>query len=101
MKEDIVFRLPPVMEKEIRVLVESGDYSSEAEVIRDAFRVFLEFNPEKRMLIARELYKKESISLTRGAEIAGLDIERFKEFLKNTGIRVKTYSGTKEEMEKI
>lgn len=99
MKEDIGFELPSSIKREINILVESGVYSSKAEVIEEAFRIFLEFSPEKRMLIARELYNKEYISLTRAAELAGLDIERFKEFLKNTGTKIKTYSGTREEME--
>jgi len=93
------FELPSNIKREIKILVESGAYSSKAEVIEEAFRIFLEFSPEKRMLIAKELYNKEYISLTRAAELAGLDIERFKEFLKSTGIKIKTYSGTKKEME--
>ena len=40
------------------------------------------------------------VSLTRAAEIAGIDFERFKEVLKDRGVRLRTYSGTKKEMEK-
>ncbi|MCK4491640.1 MAG: UPF0175 family protein, partial [Candidatus Altiarchaeales archaeon] len=53
-----------------------------------------------RMLIAIELYKTGKASLTRAAEIAGIDFERFKEILKDRGVKLKTYSGTKKEMEK-
>ncbi|MFB6114916.1 MAG: type II toxin-antitoxin system ParD family antitoxin, partial [Candidatus Nanohalobium sp.] len=41
------FSLPEVMRDEIDVLVESGEYSSKSDVMRDAFREFLRNNPEK------------------------------------------------------
>ena len=92
--------LTPMMNEEMEVLVRSGEYTSKSDVMKDAFRVFLENKPDKRMLIAIELYKTGRVSLTRAAEIAGIDFERFKEILKDRGIRLRTYSGTKKEMEK-
>ena len=92
--------LTPMMNEEMEVLVKSGGYTSRNDVIKDAFRVFLENKPDKRMLIAIELYKTGKVSLTRAAEIAGIDFERVKEILKDRGVKLKTYSGTKKEMEK-
>jgi len=92
--------LTPMMNEEMEVLVRSGEYASRSDVIKDAFRVFLENKPDKRVLIAIELYKMGRVSLTRAAEIAGIDFERFKEVLKDRGVRLRTYSGTKKEMEK-
>lgn len=93
------FSLPPMMKEEIGALLESGEYSSKSDIVRDAFRTFLENKPDKRILIAVELYKKEKVSLTRAAEIAGMDLESFKEVLRDRGISLRTYSGTEEEME--
>ncbi len=92
--------LTPMMNEEMEVLVKSGGYTSRNDVIKDALRVFLKNKPNKRKLIAIELYKTGKASLTRAAEIAGIDFERFKEILKDRGVKLKTYSGTKKEMEK-
>lgn len=35
-----------------------------------------------------ELYKRKEVSLSRAAEICGLDIENFKELLKERGIKI-------------
>lgn len=90
--------LTPLMAKEMKALVKTGRYSSRSDLIRDAFRVYLENKPSTKIAIAIELYKEEKISLTRAAEIAGLDIEGFKEILKDREIKLKTYTGTHKEM---
>ncbi len=83
--------LPELMDNEINALVESGEYSSKSDVIRDAFRTFMRKNHEKKIRVAIELYKEEKVSLMRAAEIAEMDSESFKEELKDRGITVKTY----------
>ncbi len=89
--ESISISVPRVMKSEIEALVESGEYSSRSDVIRDAFRTFMRMNPEKKINAAVELYKKEKVSLTRAAEIADMDIESFKQELKDRGLTVTTY----------
>lgn len=89
--KSISISLPELMDNEIKALVESGEYSSKSDVIRDAFRTFLRANREKKIRVAIELYKEEKISLMRGAEIAEMDSESFKEELKKRDITVKTY----------
>lgn len=93
------FSLTPIMKEGIGALLKSGEYSSKSDIIRDAFRVFLENKPDKRMLIAVELYRKGKVSLTRAAELAGLNVEGFKEILKDRGVKLRTYTGTKKEMD--
>lgn len=83
--------LPELMDDEIDALVESGEYSSKSDVIRDAFRTFMRKNHKKKIRVAIELYKEEKVSLMRAAEIAEMDSESFKEELKDRGITVKTY----------
>lgn len=89
--KSISISLPELMDNEIKALVESGEYSSKSDVIRDAFRTFMRINREKKIRVAIELYKKGKISLMRGAEIAEMDSENFKQELKKRDIAVKTY----------
>ncbi|MFP4001844.1 MAG: UPF0175 family protein [Thermoplasmata archaeon] len=89
--KSVSISLPELMDDEIDALVESGEYSSKSDVIRDAFRTFMRKNHKKKIRVAIELYKEEKVSLMRGAEIAEMDSESFKEELKDRGITVKTY----------
>ncbi len=91
--------LPPAMNEEIEVLVESGEYASRSDLVKDAFRVFLENKPEKKTLIGIEMYRRGRVSLVRAAEIAGMDFESFKEVLVDRGIRIRTASPTEKELE--
>ena len=91
--------LPPAMNEEIEVLVESGEYTSRSDVLKAAFRVFLENKPEKRTLIGIEMYRRGRVSLIRAAEIAGMNFESFKEVLADRGIRIRTASPTEKELE--
>ena len=90
--------LPPAMNDEIDVLVESGEYASRSDLLKDAFRVFLENKPEKKTLIGIEMYRRGRVSLVRAAEIAGMDFESFKEVLVDRGIRIRTASPTEKEL---
>ncbi len=88
------------MKDEINALVKSGIYSSKSDVAKDAFRCLLEHRPELKINAAIEMYKGERVSLGRAAEIAGLALLEFKDVLKERCIKIITYTGTKEEMEK-
>ncbi|MBA7516874.1 hypothetical protein ES705_08923 [subsurface metagenome] len=92
-------RLPAAMNEEIEVLMESGEYASKSDLLKDAFRVFLENKPEKKTLIGIEMYRRGRVSLARAAEIAGMDFESFKEVLTDRGISIRTASPTKKELE--
>ena len=82
------FSLPPIMEMEIESLVRSGYYSSKSDVMKDAFRVFLETRSQLKVAAAIELYKMEKVSLGKAAEIAGMSVEEFKEVLMDRGIKI-------------
>ena len=81
-----------------RVLVPKY-YNSTDNLIEDAFRALLNLKPGLKVEIAIELYFKEEVSLSRAAEIAGMDIEGFKEILKMRGLKVTSYIGSKEDIE--
>ena len=95
------FSIPELMKDEIDALIDSGEYTSRSDVMRDAFRTFLRKNPEKRIRITINLYKEGKISLMRASDIAEMDLESFKEELKERGIKVETRKGSKEEKEAV
>jgi predicted HTH domain antitoxin len=75
-----------MIEMQIDALVEAGYYPSKFDITRNAFRVLLETRSDLKVASAVELYKMEKISLSRGAEIAGVSLEEFKEILADRGI---------------
>jgi len=81
-----------------RVLVPKY-YNSIDNLIEDAFRALLNSKPGLKVEIAIELYFNEEVSLSGAAEIAGMDIEGFKELLKMRGLKVTSYIGSKEDIE--
>ncbi|MEN4018381.1 MAG: UPF0175 family protein [Methanobacterium sp.] len=77
-----------VLSKLEEILVGTGKYTSKKEFIEDALRALLRAKPELKRDVAIELYKKGEVSLSRAAEICGLNIEDFKEVLKERGIKI-------------
>ncbi|MEA3345789.1 MAG: UPF0175 family protein [Chloroflexota bacterium] len=71
---------------ELDVLVERGIYEDKAALLKDAMRSLLRSKPELRAQLAVELYRRGKVSLSRAAEIGGMDIESFKELLREAGI---------------
>lgn len=82
-----------------RVLVPKY-YKSVDNLMEDAFRALLNLKPGLKVEIAIELYLREDVSLSRAAEIAGMSIDSFKDMLKGRGLKVSSYIGSKEDIEK-
>ena len=74
-------------------------YKSNNDLIADAYRALLNLKPGLRVEIAMELYLREEVSLSKAAEIGGMDMESFKEILKARGVTVRSYIGSSEEIE--
>jgi len=74
-------------------------YNSRDALVDDAFRALLNLKPGLKLEVAVELYLKGDMSLSKAAEIAGMDIESFKEMLEIRGFKLSSYIGTKEEIE--
>ena len=81
-----------------RVLVPKY-YKSVDNLIEDAFRALLNLKPGLKVEMAIELYLKEDISLSRAAEMAGMDMDCFKDILKVRGLKVSSYIGSNEDIE--
>lgn len=82
------------------LLVDMGRYPSKEELREDALRALLRAKPELRRDMAIELYKKEKVSLSRAAEICGVNIEDFRELLKEKGIEIPVPDVSSDEMDK-
>ncbi|MDI6891096.1 MAG: UPF0175 family protein [Thermodesulfovibrionales bacterium] len=89
-----------ILEKEIDALVKKGVYKDKEAIYTDALRFFFRYRPEIRIEAATELYKSKEVSLSKAAEIAGLDIESFKEELARRGLKIEIEAPDKEALEK-
>jgi len=65
-------------QKEIDVLLKRY---SEEELLKEAIRALFEVNPQLKIDVALELYKEGEISLEKAAEIAGMSVIEFREFV--------------------
>jgi len=74
------------LEEEMGILVEGGVYNNKKEMLNDAYRSLLRDKPSLKKEMAVSLYKKERVSLSKAAEIAGMSQEDFKEVLRERGV---------------
>lgn len=71
---------------ELDVLIRKGIYKDYDALVRDAMRSLLRSKPELRGQMAIEMYRQGKVSLSRAAEIVGMDLEGFKELLRESGV---------------
>ncbi|MCK4603933.1 MAG: UPF0175 family protein, partial [Deltaproteobacteria bacterium] len=89
-----------VLSKLDEILVRIGKYPSKEELIEDALRTLIRAKPDLKRDLAIELYAKKEVSLSRAAEICGLNIEDFKALLKERGIKIMVPNIPVEEIDK-
>src|SRR5712691_6892157 len=70
----------------VTVLIERGIYKDRDALVQDALRALLRSKPELCGHLAVALYQREDVSLTRAAEISGLDLESCKDLLREGGV---------------
>ena len=75
-------------------------YKSEGALLEDALRALLNLKPELKVEIGVELYLSGEVSLSRAAELAGMEFESFKDVLKARGLKISSYLGSKAEIER-
>ena len=78
-----------LLEDELQAVVRVGGYGSRKEVVGHALEVLLAANPDLRRSTAVELYRRGKVTLSRAAEISGLELETFKEGLADSGVSVR------------
>ena len=71
--------------RKVKALVDAGYYASEAEVIKNALMSLFREHTELNVTVALELYKKDEVTLSKAAEIAGMTTIEFKEILAKRG----------------
>jgi len=77
-----------LLEDELSAVVQAGRYKSKRELIGHALEVLLMANPHLRLKTAVELYRRGKATLSRCAEIAGLEFEAFKEHLAEKNVPI-------------
>ena len=82
------YNIPKVYEDEIEAIVHAGYYSSKSDVVRDAVRLLFETKSNLRLSAAIEMYKVGKVTLSKAAELAGMNIVSFKEILIDRGISI-------------
>ena len=80
------FTVPKELKLKLDAITSIGYYDSLSEFLRDAIRHLLDNRKDLRIALAFELYKKESISLGKAAEIIGSSVEETKELFKEREI---------------
>jgi len=93
------YSIPHVFEDKIEAVVDEGWYSSKSDVIRDALRVLFNTKSNLNISAAIGMYKKGKVTLSRAAEIAGMDPISFKEILIDRGIPIEVSVDSVEEMD--
>ena len=78
-----------IVEQQVDALIKGGYYSNREEFIGDAIRTFFELRKEMKIAAVVEIYKKEELSISKAAELAGLNIEEMKRVLADKGIEIK------------
>jgi len=78
-----------IVEKQVDALIKGGYYSNRKEFVEEAIRAFFELRKEMKLAAVVELYKKEDISISKAAELAGLDIEEMKRVLADKDVKIK------------
>ena len=84
------------LEEELRAVVHAGAYESREEAIGHALDVLLAANPTLRVNTAVELYRQQTVTVARAAEIASLELDTFKEQLAAHGLAVRVEEGPDE-----
>tara|TARA_Y100000294_G_C8273264_1_gene223707 strand:+ start:196 stop:456 length:261 start_codon:yes stop_codon:yes gene_type:complete len=79
--------LPEIMKKQLDSIVKSGHFTSKSDVLKEAFRLMLQNNPNLINSIAVQL-GKENLPISQIVDITGLKNEEVKKILKDRGIKL-------------
>tara|TARA_Y100000031_G_C8168903_1_gene360762 strand:+ start:62 stop:382 length:321 start_codon:yes stop_codon:yes gene_type:complete len=82
----VTITIPKKMSEDIQAFIDEGYYDNRSELFRDAIRTFLDYKSKERLCIAINKYRKEDMTISRAAEIAGIPFEQMKSILIEEGI---------------
>jgi predicted HTH domain antitoxin len=92
------FTLWPV---ELDMSLQLGPWDTPDQVLSEAIEALLENHPSLRSQVAIELYCQDSVSLSRAAEIAGMDRWGFADLLRSRGIEIVAEPSTADEIREM
>jgi predicted HTH domain antitoxin len=78
-----------LLEAELDALIQAGGYASREAAVGHALEVLLAANPDLRVGTAIELYRQSEVTLSRAAEISGLELETFKAKLTERDVPIR------------
>jgi predicted HTH domain antitoxin len=78
-----------LLEDELSAVTRAGGYSSREDAVAHALEVLLAANPQLRLNAAVELYRQDIVTLSRAAEISGIEIDSFKEELAERDVPIR------------
>ena len=76
-----------LLERELQATVRSGIFRNETEAKEEVLGTFFANKPQYRLQAALEMFASGEITLSRAAEIAGLNACRFRELWRQRGGR--------------
>jgi predicted HTH domain antitoxin len=88
-----------VLDRELNAIVKAGLFRSREEALTEAVNVLFAVRPAMRLEAAIALFKDGDVSLSRAAEMAGIDVITFHKLLADRGIPVTIECGAPEEMD--
>lgn len=74
------------VEENIEIIRRKGQFSSREAVLDEVLRSYLRENPDLRLELAVERFETGSISINRGAELAGLSPSEFRDLIAERGL---------------
>ncbi len=84
---------------ELQTIMNVGSWQTEEEMISEALDTLLSSRPELRRGVAVELYLQDKVTLSRAAEIAGMNLWQFKDHLRARGIEILVPEETVEDLD--
>ena len=84
--QPLSLHLPALLRAQLSAAQEAGHYASEEDLVADAVRTFLAARPDVRLAAASQLYARGIVSLGKAAELAEVDVMRFKQALRERNI---------------
>lgn len=76
-----------LLDRELAAVVRSGAFRNEAEAIQEALGTLFANKPQYRIEAALEMLRSGEVTLSRAAEIAGVNPVRFRELWRQRGGR--------------
>jgi predicted HTH domain antitoxin len=83
----------------LQTIMNVGTWQTEEEILSEALDALLSSRPQLRRDVAMELYLGDKVTLSRAAEIAGMNLWQFRDHLRAQGIEILVPEETEEDLD--